>query len=96
MMLVDAIWMGVLAWYLSQVLPSEFGTHKPWYFVFMPAYWMECFGIKKSHTVGKRVSTGPDVVETGNIQVQTVEPVPDNLTRQVNDNNHNRDNHYKN
>ena len=84
MMIIDAIWMGVLAWYVSQVLPSEFGTHKPWYFVFLPSYWMDCLGIKRNNNVGKRISTGPDTVDTNNINVQTVEPVPDNLSRQVN------------
>ena len=52
MMIVDAVWMGFLAWYLAQVLPSEFGTHKPWYFVFLPSYWFECLGIKKKQEAG--------------------------------------------
>ena len=89
MMIVDAVWMGFLAWYLAQVLPSEFGTHKPWYFVFLPSYWFECLGIKKQNPSGNRISSGgrgPEAEETGDNQMQTVEPVPDNLTRQIEDN----------
>lgn len=43
MMFVDAIYLGVLAWYFSNIWPSEFGTHKPWYFIFLPTYWCSCF-----------------------------------------------------
>eukprot|EP00004_Rigifila_ramosa_P026391 TRINITY_DN818_c0_g1_i1.p1 TRINITY_DN818_c0_g1~~TRINITY_DN818_c0_g1_i1.p1 ORF type:complete len:1668 (-),score=437.00 TRINITY_DN818_c0_g1_i1:51-5054(-) len=27
------------AWYLAMVLPSEYGTHLPWYFLFTRTYW---------------------------------------------------------
>lgn len=40
MMLVDVIWLGFVSWYISQVWPSEFGTHKKWYFIFEPSYWI--------------------------------------------------------
>ena len=43
MMFIDAIYLGVLAWYFSNIWPSEFGTHKPWYFIFLPSYWCSCF-----------------------------------------------------
>ena len=50
MMLLDTIWIALLSWYLSNVWPSEFGTHLPWYFVFDPRYWWGsikyCAGIK--------------------------------------------------
>ena len=28
--------------YMSKIWPSEFGTHEPWYFIFMPSYWVGC------------------------------------------------------
>jgi ATP-binding cassette subfamily A (ABC1) protein 3 len=42
MMFIDAIWMGILSWYLSKVWPSEYGTHEKWYFIFLPSYWLSC------------------------------------------------------
>lgn len=47
MMLIDTIYLSVLAWYISNIWPSEFGTHKPWYFLFLPSYWISCFVSKK-------------------------------------------------
>ena len=47
MMLVDAILYGVMAWYLDKVLPSEYGTQMPFYFVFQPSFW---FGVEIIHT----------------------------------------------
>ena len=43
MMFVDTVYLAVLAWYFSNIWPSEFGTHKPWYFIFLPTYWCSCF-----------------------------------------------------
>jgi ABC-type multidrug transport system ATPase subunit len=42
MMLLDVIWLGFVSWYISQTWPSEFGTHKKWYFIFEPSYWVAC------------------------------------------------------
>ena len=28
------------AWYFSQVVPTSIGVAKPWYFVFLPSYWI--------------------------------------------------------
>lgn len=39
MLIVDAFLYGILAWYLDKVLPSEYGTPLPFYFVFQPSYW---------------------------------------------------------
>ena len=44
MMFIDAIYMGVLSWYFSQIWHSEFGTHKSWYFIFLPSYWLSALG----------------------------------------------------
>lgn len=39
MMFIDTFYLGFVAWYVGNIWPSEFGTHKPWYFIFMPSYW---------------------------------------------------------
>ena len=38
-MLLCTLIMQVVAWYLSNVLPSNFGTRKPWNFFLFPRYW---------------------------------------------------------
>jgi ATP-binding cassette subfamily A (ABC1) protein 3 len=70
MMFIDAIWMGFLSWYLLKVWPSEYGTHEPWYFLFMPSYWISCAtacmccfsaaGHGVSDVSYERVKTDPD------------------------------------
>ena len=39
MMFIDSIWMLFLAYYFGSIWPSEFGTHKPWYFILLPSFW---------------------------------------------------------
>lgn len=39
MMLIDAIYLVFVGWYVSMVWPSEFGTQKPWYFIVNPYYY---------------------------------------------------------
>lgn len=41
MMLLDAIIYSLLAWYLDNIFPSEFGSPRPFYFIFLPSYWFE-------------------------------------------------------
>lgn len=38
---VDAMIYCFLSWYLAQVIPSEFGARKPFWFIFLPSYWCE-------------------------------------------------------
>ncbi|XP_066232841.1 retinal-specific phospholipid-transporting ATPase ABCA4 isoform X3 [Saccopteryx leptura] len=40
MMLFDAALYGLLAWYLDQVFPGEYGTPLPWYFLLQESYWL--------------------------------------------------------
>ena len=86
MMFIDAIWMGVLAWYIAKIWPSEFGTHQPFYFLCLPSYWLSCFGIKRG---GKGAPNALNVVSQ-EIGVQDIdialETVTENLTRQVEEN----------
>lgn len=51
MLFFDAVLYGVLAWYLDNVLPSEFGTPLPLYFPLLPSYWC---GSSSSRRKGER------------------------------------------
>jgi hypothetical protein len=78
MMFVDAIWMGVLSWYIAKIWPSEFGTHQPFYFLCLPSYWKSCFGCRPTETIDAR-SKG----ELVNDAEVSIEDVTENLTRQL-------------
>uniref|UniRef100_A0A669DIM3 P-type phospholipid transporter n=1 Tax=Oreochromis niloticus TaxID=8128 RepID=A0A669DIM3_ORENI len=47
MMIFDAVLYGVLAWYLDNVFPGQYGIGRPFYFPFQPSYWQRP---KPSHT----------------------------------------------
>merc|ERR1719193_743736 len=38
MLLLDAVFYGILTWYIEAVWPGEYGVPKPWYFFLTPAY----------------------------------------------------------
>ncbi|KAJ8600222.1 hypothetical protein CTAYLR_001942 [Chrysophaeum taylorii] len=76
MLLLDIVIYLVLAWYLNQIVPwSEYGTPKPWYFIFLPSFWCECFGLKSgdddvaTSTNNDQDSTR-DVVDAGDDRVE--------------------------
>uniref|UniRef100_A0A665X0R3 P-type phospholipid transporter n=1 Tax=Echeneis naucrates TaxID=173247 RepID=A0A665X0R3_ECHNA len=39
MMMLDAVLYAVLAWYLDNVFPGQYGIGQPFYFPFQPSYW---------------------------------------------------------
>nr|XP_020447202.1 retinal-specific ATP-binding cassette transporter [Monopterus albus] len=39
MMILDAVLYAVLAWYLDNVFPGQYGIGQPFYFPFQPSYW---------------------------------------------------------
>ncbi|XP_067462482.1 retinal-specific phospholipid-transporting ATPase ABCA4-like isoform X2 [Thunnus thynnus] len=39
MMIIDAVLYAVLAWYLDNVFPGQYGIGRPFYFPFQPSYW---------------------------------------------------------
>ena len=84
MMFVDAIWMGVLAWYVAKIWPSEFGTHEPFYFLCLPSYWKSCFGIRTKGTFADPRRAGQESTELIAKDLN-VEKVTENLERQVAD-----------
>lgn len=44
MMFLDIVLYMFLAWYLEQVVPSQYGVNKKFYFLFSPRYWRSVFG----------------------------------------------------
>ena len=84
MMFVDAIWMGVLSWYVAKIWPSEFGTHEPFYFMCLPSYWKSCFGIRGESRFADARHVGQESTELVTKDVN-VEAVTENLERQVAD-----------
>lgn len=60
-MFFDAVLYGVLAWYLDQVLPTEYGTpRKPW-FILLPSYWCPGSGPRRGYSVLD--SNGQDLLD---------------------------------
>lgn len=80
MMFIDAIWMGVLSWYIASIWPSEFGTQRPFYFLCLPSYWKSCFScfFPPQRPSGLGYADVPDLKDDIN-----TEEVTDNLKRQV-------------
>jgi hypothetical protein len=53
LMFADFFLYGLLAWYLDQIIPHEFGTPRHPLFLLSPSYWKAiccCCGIKTDHT----------------------------------------------
>jgi ATP-binding cassette subfamily A (ABC1) protein 1 len=48
MLAADSLIYLILGWYLGNVLPREYGSPRPWYFVFAPDFWRGVFGKKKT------------------------------------------------
>ncbi|KAF2072348.1 hypothetical protein CYY_006343 [Polysphondylium violaceum] len=40
MLLLDIVVYAFLAWYLENVVPGEYGTKRPWYFLFTKSFWI--------------------------------------------------------
>ncbi|KAL2633831.1 hypothetical protein R1flu_005310 [Riccia fluitans] len=66
----DFLLYGMLAWYLEQVLPSEYGGRLPPWFLFMPSYW---FGDTKTRSSSEYEMLGTDSDDI--IWEDQVEPV---------------------
>jgi len=79
MLLVDVIVYGAVAWYLSQVLPSQWGTSlKPW-FLFTKAYWQPQAAAKNDYENCKNaMKTKGEHNKNENVQ-----PVAENLLKQI-------------
>ncbi|KAL3988763.1 ATP-dependent DNA helicase 2 subunit 1 [Sarotherodon galilaeus] len=82
MMIFDAVLYGVLAWYLDNVFPGQYGIGRPFYFPFQPSYWQRP---KPSHTEtadGDQLFFEPDPVGlVMGVQIQDLVKVFDGSSR---------------
>jgi hypothetical protein len=62
MLVLDSIIYSTLAWYLGQVVPSEFFVRRPFYFLLMPSFW----GIGVSDEQGKSNRTNTVTINQEN------------------------------
>ncbi len=86
MLAFDTVLYGVLAWYVTQVIPSEWGTNKSWYFYFDPrSLFRSCFVNKVKDSVNPKYQQYTAEVEGSGDELEEVwvEKVPTNLLRQV-------------
>ncbi|XP_073347051.1 retinal-specific phospholipid-transporting ATPase ABCA4-like isoform X1 [Pagrus major] len=63
MMVFDAVLYAVLAWYLDNVFPGQYGIGRPFYFPFQPSYWQTP---AYSHT--ERAAQDHEMPEPDNVQ----------------------------
>eukprot|EP01038_Epipyxis_sp_PR26KG_P014727 gene14727-19795_t len=61
-LVADIFIYSILAWYFSQVWPSNIGVSKPWYFLFLKNYWFP----QTNDSVPQAVPLVKDEVEEGN------------------------------
>jgi ABC-type Na+ transport system ATPase subunit NatA len=69
-------------------MPSEFGTHKQWYFVFQSSYWQSCLNLKEtSQTIIPKKAPKDDNngIEMSNLYEKSVpmEDVPEVFKQQI-------------
>lgn len=96
MMFIDFWYLLILSWYFNQIWPSEFGTHKPWYFIFLPSYWSRKFCGSPNSPSYRRVSDNKNLENeielpqrgTGgggsiDASLQFIEPVAANFKAQL-------------
>mmetsp|Transcript_6715 Transcript_6715/g.15361 ORF Transcript_6715/g.15361 Transcript_6715/m.15361 type:complete len:1436 (+) Transcript_6715:45-4352(+) len=65
-LVADIFIYGLLAWYFSQVWPSQVGVAKPFYFVFLPSYWFP-----KSHSAQPAALPPAEAEEDGVVPAGT-------------------------
>eukprot|EP01103_Thecamoeba_quadrilineata_P016784 TRINITY_DN5719_c0_g1_i2.p1 TRINITY_DN5719_c0_g1~~TRINITY_DN5719_c0_g1_i2.p1 ORF type:complete len:1590 (+),score=279.69 TRINITY_DN5719_c0_g1_i2:504-5273(+) len=77
MILVDIVAYSFLAWYLGHVFPNDYGTVKPWYFLFMPSFW---FSSRES--ANERGDNLDDqLYHPEDIDLTTIESVPQEIRK---------------
>jgi ATP-binding cassette subfamily A (ABC1) protein 3 len=86
MLLFDVVLYGFLAWYAGNTVPSEWGTHRPWYFIFQPSFWSGCFRCTSGTGSGDGAQSStatPLDVEAREGASDSIEVVAPSLLRQV-------------
>ncbi|XP_049888886.1 retinal-specific phospholipid-transporting ATPase ABCA4 [Epinephelus moara] len=65
MMVFDAVLYAVLAWYLDNVFPGQYGIGRPFYFPFQPSYWQTP---AHSHSLTEMPDQAPEKPEPDNME----------------------------
>ncbi|XP_067219925.1 retinal-specific phospholipid-transporting ATPase ABCA4 isoform X1 [Chanodichthys erythropterus] len=67
MMLLDAVLYAVLAWYLDNVFPGQYGIGRPFYFPLQPSYWVK---LTPSPSPSQNPEPGPEKPLVNNLEKQ--------------------------
>lgn len=84
-LVLDFLLYSFLAWYFDQVIPSEYGSKQPWYFLFQKKFWIPNstkFSFEDAPEFGRRTSNASlveDRIQTANRRNSIVEAVSSNL-----------------
>eukprot|EP00953_Heterococcus_sp_UTEX-ZZ885_P016383 9212-Heterococcus_DN1.PRE.1 len=81
MFIFDIIFYSFLAWYAGQVIKSEWGTSKPWYFLVTKKYWRPEAAAKDDRDA-TNAAMQADETQSGRT---TIEAVAESLKRQIAD-----------
>mmetsp|Transcript_38849 Transcript_38849/g.85269 ORF Transcript_38849/g.85269 Transcript_38849/m.85269 type:complete len:2010 (+) Transcript_38849:258-6287(+) len=78
-LIFDCLLWGILTWYTNRVVPGDFGTPQPFYFLFTRAYW--CPGRVRAHATSPEASVDASGAASSSIPI---EPVSEALKKQNN------------
>ncbi|XP_052276886.1 ABC-type organic anion transporter ABCA8B-like isoform X3 [Dreissena polymorpha] len=79
MLFVDSVLYFLLAIYLDNVIPGEYGSRYPPWYIFMPSYWCHALGGQSSNQFGNPVNT--EASNTGSSE--NIEIVPREMRQNV-------------
>ncbi|KAM9790018.1 retinal-specific phospholipid-transporting ATPase ABCA4-like [Neosynchiropus ocellatus] len=71
MMMVDAVVYGVLAWYLDNVFPGQYGIGRPFYFPLQPSYWQRPARSGASEEAPEKPEAEKDIESCGTPETYT-------------------------
>ncbi|XP_061877711.1 retinal-specific phospholipid-transporting ATPase ABCA4-like isoform X1 [Entelurus aequoreus] len=79
MMAVDTVLYAVLAWYLDNIFPGQYGIGRPFYFPLMPCYWLNTVApatdnSHNKHELSKKGFDNPACKEQGEVQKTPEKP----------------------
>jgi len=61
-----------LGWYLEKVIPSQYGSHRPWYFLVQPSYWSK--SVRDREAAEKRAESTKNQVQRYKQRTGTLYP----------------------
>uniref|UniRef100_A0A669EM12 ATP-binding cassette, sub-family A (ABC1), member 4a n=1 Tax=Oreochromis niloticus TaxID=8128 RepID=A0A669EM12_ORENI len=83
MMGLDTVLYGVLAWYLDNVFPGQYGIGRPFYFPFLPCYWLNTVAPASGTPEKTKGIEDPPSCEHHDQQQPYFEAEPDDLVKGV-------------